>query len=117
MCGVVLSWASASVFRVIGRNAAHAHIFKKITSKTAQRDIDAGKSGYAEVANTGAGTPPQHGLPSNEMALITSDCGTMRSLGIKWPLITSGCVLFSAHPRHPELHGPEPEEAPLACRL
>ena len=28
---------------------------------------------------------PQHGLSSNKMALITSDCGTMRSLSTKWP--------------------------------
>ena len=28
---------------------------------------------------------PQHGLPSNTMALMTSDCGTMRSPSIKWP--------------------------------
>ena len=28
---------------------------------------------------------PQHGLRSNKMALITSDCGKMRSLSIKWP--------------------------------
>ena len=28
---------------------------------------------------------PQHGLPSKKMALVTSDCGTMRSLSIKWP--------------------------------
>ena len=27
---------------------------------------------------------PQHGLHSNRMALITSDCGKMRSLSIKW---------------------------------
>ena len=28
---------------------------------------------------------PQHGLYSNKMALITADCGRMRSLRIKWP--------------------------------
>ena len=27
----------------------------------------------------------QHGLSSNEMALITSECGATCSLGIKWP--------------------------------
>ena len=32
----------------------------------------------------GAG-PPRHGLSSDKMALVTSDCGTMRSLSIKWP--------------------------------
>ena len=32
----------------------------------------------------GAGIP-QHGLSSNQMALVTSDCGTTRSLSIKWP--------------------------------
>ena len=29
--------------------------------------------------------PAQHGLSSDTMALITSDCGDMRSLGSKWP--------------------------------
>ena len=29
--------------------------------------------------------PPQHGLSSNAMALITSDYGAMRCLSIKWP--------------------------------
>ena len=29
--------------------------------------------------------PPQHGLSYTNMALITSDCGAMRSLGIEWP--------------------------------
>ena len=29
--------------------------------------------------------PPKHGLSSNRMALITSDCGTMRSMSTKWP--------------------------------
>ena len=33
----------------------------------------------------GAGTPPQHGLSSNKMALITSGCGAMRSPSTKWP--------------------------------
>ena len=28
---------------------------------------------------------PQHGLSSNKMAPITSDCDAMRSLDIKWP--------------------------------
>ena len=28
---------------------------------------------------------PQHGLSSSAMALITSDCGAMRFLSIKWP--------------------------------
>ena len=32
----------------------------------------------------GAGTP-QQGLCSKNMALITSDCGIMCSLSIKWP--------------------------------
>ena len=30
-------------------------------------------------------TTPQHGLSSNKMALITSDCDTTRSMSIKWP--------------------------------
>ena len=33
----------------------------------------------------GARAPPQHGLSSRKMAPITSDCGIMSCLGIKWP--------------------------------
>ena len=29
--------------------------------------------------------PPQHGLSSKTMTLITSDCGATRSLSIRWP--------------------------------
>ena len=29
--------------------------------------------------------PPQHGLSSKNMALITSDYGVMCYLGVKWP--------------------------------
>ena len=29
--------------------------------------------------------PPQHGLSSDTIALINSDCGEMRYLGVKWP--------------------------------
>ena len=35
--------------------------------------------------------PPQHGLSSDNMALITSDCGTVCSLEYQMALITSGC--------------------------
>ena len=37
-----------------------------------------------EQVQAGAGTP-QHGLPSQNMALITSDYGIMRSISIEWP--------------------------------
>ena len=39
----------------------------------------------SEVHRLGRCGTPQHGLSSNEMARIISDCGAMRSLGIKWP--------------------------------
>ena len=35
---------------------------------------------------------PQHGLSSNTMALITSDCGAMRLPAHQMALIASGCV-------------------------
>ena len=35
---------------------------------------------------------PQHGLSSNTMALITSDCGAMRLHAHQMALIASGCV-------------------------
>ena len=38
---------------------------------------------YADA--NGPPPPPQYGLSSDTMALITSGCGTMRSPGIKWP--------------------------------
>ena len=37
------------------------------------------------------GPPTQHGLPSDKMAPITSEFGTMRAPAIKTALITSGC--------------------------
>ena len=37
--------------------------------------------------------PPQHGLSSNTMALITSDCGAMRLPEHQIAIIASGCVL------------------------
>ena len=37
-----------------------------------------------EFVGSGAGTP-QHGLSSNNMALITSNCGKICSPVIKWP--------------------------------
>ena len=47
-----------------------------------RRSADASKWFYLDA--TGAGTP-QHGLSSDTMALITSDCGTTCSPNIKWP--------------------------------
>ena len=59
------------------------------------RDFDVMTAGSASSAITAwlrtkspaAGRCSQHGLlvSSNKMALITSDCGTVHSLGIKWP--------------------------------
>ena len=46
----------------------------------------------------GAGTP-QHGLSSNNMALITSDCDAMRTHGRQMALITSGCGAMRTHGR------------------
>ena len=53
----------------------------KSESALAQRQLDTA---------LGAGRPTQHGLSSKNMALVTSDCGTTRSLSIKWPVIPSG---------------------------
>ena len=39
----------------------------------------------AWCAAAAAAAPPPHGLPYSTMALITSDCGAMRSLSNKWP--------------------------------
>ena len=40
----------------------------------------------AAIIDTERAAPPgQYGLSSNKMALITSDCGKMRNLSIKWP--------------------------------
>ena len=43
-----------------------------------------GSEASPELTTIGAG-PPQPGLSSNKMALITSDCGTMGSPNMKWP--------------------------------
>ena len=50
---------------------------------------------FAGLSLLGAG-PPQHGLSSKKTALITSDCGAMRSPGRQTALITSGCARASA---------------------
>ena len=43
--------------------------------------------------------PPQHGLSSNKMALITSDCDAMRAPEHQTALITPECAPFRAdHP-------------------
>ena len=51
---------------------------------TAPEVIMAGSAVYDGPGDNTTKTP-QHGLSSNTMALITSDCVTMRSLSIKWP--------------------------------
>ena len=38
---------------------------------------------------------PHHGLPSNKMARITSDCDAMRTHGHQMAVITSECAPFS----------------------
>ena len=54
------------------------------------RALASGVAAELVAAAGAAGDPeqvqrtPQHGLYSNEMALITSDCGAMRSMSIKW---------------------------------
>ena len=40
-------------------------------------------------------TPPQHGLSSKKMALITSYCDEMRAHGHQMALITSECAAFT----------------------
>ena len=60
-------------------------------------DTDSASESLGLVA-AGAGTP-QHGLPSSKMALITSDCGAMRSPGIKnSPCHLGLCVPLQASP-------------------
>ena len=39
----------------------------------------------AGAAIHGGAGPPPHGLSSNTMALITTECDAMRSLRTKWP--------------------------------
>ena len=59
----------------------------------ADDDHDGSGAGHSgeRLMNLGPGTKdagcgtPQHGLSSNKMALITSDCGAMRFPSIKWP--------------------------------
>ena len=47
----------------------------------------------------------QHGLSSKKMALITSDCGTMRSPSIKWPLSPRVLCPSAGRPLARELRG------------
>ena len=49
-----------------------------------QRQMGEKASGLKNLMEAGAGPPP-HGLSSNTMALITTDCNSMRYLRTKWP--------------------------------
>ena len=68
---------------------------------------------------------PQHGLSSNKMALITSDCGTTRSLGIKRPVHPGLWCLFRSRrcstsrarrTLRPCRPAPPPSASPCCCR-
>ena len=62
-----------------GGAGAHQVIFD--FAKTAEAIPECG----LDASKACGGPPTAHGLSSNTMALITSDCGATRSLGTKWP--------------------------------
>ena len=63
------------------------------------RSTGTSRPGWRSVASRAraGAAPPQHGLSSDTMVLITSDCGAMRSLGIKMVRITSDCAPVAQH--------------------
>ena len=67
----------------------HAKPAKGPRRHKATNDVGAeglGRAGSAAArAEEQCGPPPQHGLSSNTMAPITSDCDAMRALRSKWP--------------------------------
>ena len=88
-------------------NTCSKHLFKPATARRTElvegADVAARAAGAAAAAEAGdladravkalAGAGlPQHGLSSNKMALITSDCGTTRSSSIKWPCSLRVCA-------------------------
>ena len=78
----------------IGRCCGMGGYGKTVPSLRSQAGPGADQWGFllrraAAPGTTGSvrpcGHPHNHGLSSNKMALITSDCGTMRSPSMKWP--------------------------------
>ena len=67
----------------------------------ADREFALAAEAYAEASrlrsaeSVRGGTPPQHGLSPDKMALITSGCARHGLSSDKMALITSGCVPFS----------------------
>ena len=59
-------------------------------------DLAAAEHRYAD--HPGPSAPPQHGLSSDKMALITSDRGEMRIPAHQMALNTSGCHRRADHP-------------------
>ena len=84
--------------------AVHRHAAAEVHQPHARADaLRAGLGGdraihadHHRLDGRRCGTP-QHGLPSNKMALITSDSGATRCPEHRMALITSGCVPPSAH--------------------
>ena len=74
---------------------------------TFQTPADGGPSPAAQPAG-------QRELPSNTMALVTSDCGATRFLSTKMALITSDCVLCRSRP-HPDAAADSGEPWPTAA--
>ena len=69
----------------------YAGLFQDLNKK-----LDISNDGYVRC-----GHPPQHGLPSDKMALITSDCDKTRPPEHQMALITSDCALFrTTSPEH-----------------
>ena len=58
----------------------------------------AGSGSARSTSRTPSQVPPQHGLSSNKMAPITSDCGATRLHAHQMALITSDCVPVQACP-------------------
>ena len=54
-------------------------------SSMARRDPDHAGLRPGEHPCAQDALPQQHGLYSNKLALITSNCGKLRYLSIKWP--------------------------------
>ena len=72
---VILSLGAALVWK-------HNH-HSKDDDKASESESDYESDDDDVEKKLGCG-PPQHGLSSNKMARITSDCGKMRHLSIKW---------------------------------
>ena len=84
-CGAILSVTAAQNSMPVQQQQQQRQLPGELASNeclgSAQGTGDY-RMGLGDASSAGAS---RHGLPPNQMTLVTSDCGATRSLSIKWP--------------------------------